>query len=303
MDSRLRGNDDMWAAMTRLTKSYAEVIGDPIAHSKSPLIHGFWLEKLGIDARYERCHVKPEGLADYIAVRREDAAWCGCNVTIPHKQAVMPLLDRLDPTAEKIGAVNTVVPDADGRLTGYNSDSPGFLEPLRPLLADRHLFRMARVVGSGGAARAVVHALAGEGFTVAMIARDIGKALAILGEVDPEAPDSMVASLEDWRKPLDFDWGDCEGRLDVVVNATSLGMTGYPPLDIDFSHVPPDAIVYDIVYAPLETPLLAEARRRGLQTIDGLEMLIGQAAVAFAHFFNHPAPRDHDAELRALLTS
>ena len=286
-----------------MTAPYAEVIGDPIAHSKSPLIHGFWLQKLGIDAHYERCHVKPKGLADYLAARRTDTLWRGCNVTIPHKQAVMPLLDGIDPTAGTIGAVNTVVRGADGALTGYNSDSPGFLEPLRPLLADGHLFRIARVIGSGGAARAIVHALAGEGFTIAMIARDQAKALEIVREIDSEASDNMVASLDSWRQPLAFNWGDSEGRLDVVVNTTSLGMAGYPPLDIDFSHVPPAAIVYDIVYAPLETPLLAEARRRGLQAIDGLEMLIGQAAIAFAHFFGQPAPREHDRELRALLTS
>lgn len=286
-----------------MTRPFAEVIGDPIAHSKSPLIHGFWLKKLGIDAQYERCHVKPDGLADYLAARRADTIWRGCNVTIPHKQAVIPQLDIIDPAAGKIGAVNTVVRGASGALTGYNSDSPGFLEPLRPLLANGHLFRMARVIGSGGAARAIVHALAGEGFTIAMIARDQAKALEILREIDPEALDAMITSLESWRQPLDFDWGDCEGRLDVVVNTTSLGMIGYPPLDIDFSHVPPAAIVYDLVYAPLETPLLAEARRRGLRTIDGLEMLIGQAAIAFAHFFGRPAPREHDRELRTLLTS
>jgi len=286
-----------------MTAPYAEVIGDPIAHSKSPLIHGFWLQKLGIDAHYERCHVKPKGLADYLAARRTDTLWRGCNVTIPHKQAVMPLLDGIDPTAGTIGAVNTVVRGAGGALTGHNSDSPGFLEPLRSLLADGHLFRMARVIGSGGAARAIVHALADEGFTIALIARDQAKALEILREIDSEASDNMVASLDSWRQPLAFNWGDCEGRLDVVVNTTSLGMAGYPSLDIDFSHIPPDAVIYDIVYAPLETPLLAEARQRGLRTIDGLEMLIGQAAIAFAHFFGQPAPREHDRELRALLTS
>ena len=286
-----------------MTQPYAEVIGDPIAHSKSPLIHGFWLEKLGIHARYGRCHVKPEGLSDYFAGRRQDVNWRGCNVTIPHKQAVIPLLDAVDPTAEKIGAVNTVVRGDDGLLTGYNSDSPGFLEPLRPWLADSHLLRMARIIGSGGAARAIAHAFAGEGFMIAMIARDRAKALAILREIDPDAPDSMTASLDDWSKPLAFDWGDCAGRLDIVVNATSLGMTGYPPLTIDFSHIPPDALVYDIVYAPLETPLLAAARQRGLRTIDGLEMLIGQAAVAFARFFGQLAPRADDAELRAMLAA
>ncbi len=285
-----------------MTMTYAEVIGDPIAHSKSPLIHGFWIKQLGLAARYDRCHVKPEGLTAYFSERRGDPDWRGCNVTIPHKQAVMPLLDRIDPVAAVIGAVNTVVREGSD-LVGYNSDCTGFLEPLQPALKDHHLFRMARIIGSGGAARAIAYALAGEGFTIAMIARDQAKAHAILAEIDPGASASMIASLESWSNPLAFDWGDCEGRLDLVVNATSLGMTGYPPLDVDFSHVPPDAIVYDIVYAPLETPLLAEARKRGLRTHDGLEMLVGQAAVAFAHFFGRAAPRQHDAVLRALLTS
>lgn len=282
---------------------YAEVIGDPIAHSKSPLIHGFWIEKLGIEAHYDRSHVTPAGLADYFSGRKRDVDWRGCNVTIPHKQAVMPLLDRIDPHAEAIGAVNTIVRTWDGGLIGYNSDGAGFLEPLRPVLSKSHLFRMARIIGSGGAARAVVHALAEEGFTIAMIARDQGKALAILREIDSDAPETMLATLENWAKPTDFAWDDRSGVLDLVVNTTSLGMHGQPPLLIDFSHVPPGAMVYDIVYAPLETPLLAEARKRGLRTFDGLEMLIGQAAVAFERFFGMPAPRAHDAELRALLTS
>ena len=282
---------------------YAEVIGDPIAHSKSPLIHGFWIEELGIEAHYDRCHVTPDALADYFARCRGDADWRGCNVTIPHKQAVMSLLDRIDPQAEAIGAVNTVVRSWDGGLVGYNSDGAGFLEPLRPLLADEHLFRMARIIGSGGAARAIAHALANEGFTIAMIARDQGKTLDILREIDQEAPDTMTASLASWAQPTDFAWDDRSGVLDLVVNTTSLGMHGQPPLAIDFSHVPPGALVYDIVYAPLETPLLAEARKRGLRTFDGLEMLVGQAAVAFERFFGLSAPRQHDAELRTLLTS
>lgn len=282
---------------------YAEVIGDPIAHSKSPLIHGFWIDTLGIEARYDRCHVTPDALADYFARCKQDADWRGCNVTIPHKQAVMPLLDRIDPQAEAIGAVNTVVRTWDGGLTGYNSDGAGFLEPLRPLLATQHLFRMARIIGSGGAARAIAHALADEGFTIAVIARDQEKALAILREIDPNASETMTASLASWAEPTDFAWDDRSGIFDLVVNTTSLGMHGQPPLAIDFSHVPPGAVVYDIVYAPLETPLLAEARARNLQTFDGLEMLVGQAAVAFERFFGLPAPREHDAELRALLTS
>jgi shikimate 5-dehydrogenase len=282
---------------------YAEVIGDPISHSKSPLIHGFWIDKLGIEARYDRCHVTPAALGDYFERSRNDVDWRGCNVTIPHKQAVMPLLDRIDPQAEAIGAVNIVVRTWNGGLTGYNSDGVGFVEPLRALLAERHLFRMARVIGSGGAARAIVHALADEGFTIAMIARDQGKALDIIREVDADAPETMTASLASWAEPADFAWDDRSGVLDLVVNTTSLGMQGQPPLAIDFSHVPPGALIYDIVYAPLETPLLAEARKRGMRTFDGLEMLVGQAAVAFERFFGLPAPREHDAELRALLTS
>lgn len=284
-----------------MSRVYAEVIGDPIAQSKSPAIHGFWLEKLTIDARYERRRVQPGELAAYLAERRSDPDWRGCNVTIPHKQAVLPLLDRMDPIASRIGAVNTVRHEPDGSLTGFNSDAPGFLEPLGDVLAERHLFRMARIIGSGGAARAIVHALADKGFTIAIVARDPDKALALVREVDPAASDSMVAPLSDWERPTSFAWDDRAGVLDLVVNATSLGMSGQPPLQIDFSHVPPAAIVYDIVYAPLETPLLGQARARGLQAVDGLSMLIGQAAVAFAHFFGATAPRAFDAELRKKL--
>ena len=279
---------------------YAEVIGDPIAHSKSPLIHGFWLAKLGIAAGYGATHVAPDALAAFIAGRRGDPLWCGCNVTIPHKQAVMTWLDRIEAGAAAIGAANVVLPE-DGGTTGYNSDAAGFLEPLRPLLARRHLFRLARIVGSGGAARAVAHALWGEGFTLVVVARDRAKAEALVAPFDPARV--HVGDLAAFASPTDFAFDDRAGILDLVVNATSLGMAGQPPLAIDFSHVPPGAIVYDLVYAPLETPLLAEARARGHPAIDGLAMLIGQAAVAFEKFFGQPAPRAHDAELRALLVA
>jgi len=279
---------------------YAEVIGDPIAHSKSPLIQGFWLDRLGLAGEYRATHVLPDALPSFFAKRRGDPLWRGCNVTLPHKQAVMAALDRVDPVATAIGAVNVVVPEVDG-LVGYNSDAAGFLEPLRPLLADRHLFRLARIIGSGGAARAVAHALWGEGFTLVAIARDPAKATELLAPFDPAHV--HVGDLAAFGVPTDFAFDDRQGILDVVVNATSLGMVGQPPLAIDFSHVPPGAIVYDLVYAPLETPLLAEARARGHRTVDGLAMLIGQAAVAFEKFFGQPAPREHDAELRALLTA
>jgi shikimate dehydrogenase len=279
---------------------FAEVIGDPITHSKSPAIHLFWLEKLGIEAYYRKTKVEPAGLEAFLARRRADPEWLGCNVTLPHKQAVGAYLDRLDPDAEKIGAVNLVVREGC-ELVGYNSDADGFLEPLRPLLSRRHLFRMARIIGAGGAARAVANALWGQGFTIVIIARDPEKAEALRSRFD--SAHSYVGALADFAVPTDFAFDNREGILDLVVNATSLGMEGHPPLQLDFSHVPPAAIIYDVVYAPLETPLLAEARARGLRTFDGLEMLVGQAAVAFEKFFGHPAPREHDAELRALLTS
>lgn len=280
-----------------MTRPYAEVIGDPIAHSKSPLMHGFWLEKVGIDADYRRTHVRPDELASYIESRRADPDWRGCNVTIPHKQAVMPLLDRIDPVAEAIGAVNTIVP-RDGVLIGHNTDAPGFLEPLRPELAKRHLLRTARILGTGGAARAIAHALWDEGFTLIVAGRDLAKAQAILAPFDPGFV--HTCTLDTFAQPLDFDWGEAGDRLDVLVNATSLGMTGQPPLPIDFSNLPPGAIVYDAVYAPLVTPLLAEAQERGHPTIDGLSMLIGQGRIAFEHFFGVSAPSDadSDAELR-----
>lgn len=285
-----------------MTRPYAEVIGDPIAHSKSPVMHGLWLEQLGIDAEYRRAHVRPDDLASFIAGRRADPDWRGCNVTIPHKQAVMPLLDRIDPVAEAIGAVNTIVP-RDGVLVGHNTDAPGFLEPLRPRLAERHLLRTARILGTGGAARAIAHALWEEGFTLIVAGRDPAKAQEIVAPFDPGFV--HVCTLDTFARPLDFDWGEAGDRLDLLVNATSLGMTGRPPLDVDFSNVPPGAIVYDAVYAPLVTPLLAQAQARGHPTIDGLSMLIGQGRIAFEHFFGRVAPSDadSDAELRARMTA
>jgi shikimate dehydrogenase len=278
---------------------YAELIGDPVDHARSPEIHRFWLQKLGIEAGYRRKRVALEALPDFFRRRREEEGWLGCNVTIPHKQAVVSLLDRLDPHAARIGAVNTVVRE-DGELVGYNSDAPGFIEPLRPLLSRNHLFRIARILGAGGAARAVAHALWDEGFTLVILARDRAKAEALRSAFDPAH--SYAAALADFAQPTDFAFDDRQGILDLVVNTTPLGMTGQPELALDFSHVPPGALVYDIVYVPLETPLLAEARARGHATIDGLQMLVAQAAIAFAKFFGTAAPREHDGELRERLT-
>lgn len=286
-----------------MTRPYAEVIGDPIVQSKSPAIHGYWIERLGLDADYRAAHVTSSGLDDYLASRRADADWRGCNVTMPHKQAVIPLLDRLDPLAARIGAVNTIVHEADGSLTGYNTDAGGFLEPLRPLLARDHLFRMARVLGTGGAARAIIAALAQQHVMIVLAGRDPEKARALLDELDPGG-EHHVAPLAHFAEPTDFAFDDREGCFDLVVNASPLGMAGQPPLSFDLSHVPPGSVVYDIVTHPVDTPLLQAARAAGFRTVDGLSMLIGQAAEAFAKFFGiAPLREDGDVELRQRLTA
>lgn len=283
-------------------QAYAEVIGDPIAQSKSPKIHGFWLAKLGIEADYRAAHVTPDALADYLAERRADPHWLGCNVTMPHKQAVMPFIERIEALAAQIGAVNTVYPGSDGGLGGTNTDAEGFLEPLRGHLEQAHYFRMARILGTGGAARAIIAALAGHGFTLVVAGRDPGKARALLDELAPQGEHHAI-DLAHFADPTEFPFDDREGCLDLVINASSLGMVGQPPLAFDWSHAPPGAIAYDIVTAPLDTPFLQAARASRHRTIDGLAMLIGQAAVAFERFFGQPPPRQHDAELRTILTT
>lgn len=281
-------------------RPYAEVIGDPIIQSKSPKIHNFWLGKLGIDSDYRAAHVFPDNLADYFAERRADPLWRGCNVTMPHKQAVMPLLDRIDTPATEIGAVNTVRRGSKGGLSGTNTDASGFLEPLKGDLNAAHYFRMARIIGTGGAARAIISGLGRNGFTLVVAGRDPAKARALLDELVPKGEHHAI-DLAHFADPTDFAFDDREDCLDLVVNASSLGMQGQPPLAFDWSHAPPRSIAFDIVTAPLDTPFLQSARANGHRTIDGLSMLIGQAAAAFEMFFGQPAPREHDGELRAIL--
>ena len=265
---------------------YAEVIGDPIAHSKSPLIHGFWLGKLGIDAEYRRTHVLPADLEDFIALRRRDAEWLGCNVTIPHKLAVMDLVDDPGDVRGSIGAMNALLP-RDGGLMGTNTDAGGFMMPImdRPLAGGS-----AIVIGSGGAAHAVLFALKQVGIgSVTILARNALKGAALLARF----------GLKGQVKPLN---APLPSAL-LLANASSLGMAGQPPLDLDLAPLPDNALIYDIVYAPLETGLLKAAREQGLETVDGLDMLIGQAALAFEMFFGQPVPEGYDDELRALLTA
>ncbi|MET0251934.1 MAG: shikimate dehydrogenase [Novosphingobium sp.] len=296
-------------------RPYAEVIGDPIAHSKSPAIHGFWLAKLGIEAEYRACHVRAEELERYFTDRRGDAAWRGCNVTIPHKEAVLRLVDSVAPEAATVGAVNTVIRQPDG-LIGHNTDVSGIREAFANIPAmpppPNHIATQVEVIGAGGAARAAAVACRSFG-DITFYNRTIDKARKLADEFMYPGADERAATLHDLPQDrFRFDpgypavkenRGDDQRYSYIVVNASSMGMNGQSDVPIDLDWYPQDTIVFDMVYAPLETGLLREARARGMRTIDGLAMLIGQAAAAFELFFGQPAPRRHDAELRALLTA
>ncbi|WP_339688523.1 shikimate dehydrogenase [uncultured Parasphingorhabdus sp.] len=264
---------------------YADVIGDPIAQSKSPLIHKFWLDRLAIKADYRRHHVTPDELADYIEQRRSDPAWRGCNVTLPHKIAIMDLVSDPGGVREKIGAMNTIVRQEDGSLIGTNTDAAGFMAPIADTdWSGKH----AVVIGAGGAARAVLFALKQVGIgEITFLARSGLKATGLL----------MQASVKGSVLPMDARLPEA----DLLINASPLGMTGKAPLEVDLDPLPADALVYDLVYAPLETGLLRAAKKRDLAVVDGLDMLIGQAALAFELFFGATPPMEDDAELRKLL--
>ena len=266
---------------------YAEVIGDPIGHSKSPLIHKFWLEKLGLAADYRAIRLRADELADYFRVRRRDPDWRGCNITLPHKEMAVSFADRLMREPIAAGAVNTLARRPDG-LIGYNTD----MEALRSVLAgyarEAALFEQPIVVfGAGGAARAVLAALREEGddVEVALFNRSPDRASKLLCELDMRG---SVFSLND-RLPA----------TGLVVNASTLGMNGFPCLPSHLADI--SSPVIELVYAPAETELVKAARSRGHAVLDGLNMLIGQAALAFRHLFGSTPPFNSELELRELL--
>ena len=255
----------------------AFVVGHPIAHSRSPLIHGHWLDVHGIAGSYERIDVTPADFADFVK-NLAGSGYAGGNVTIPHKEAAHALADRLTPRAARIGAVNTLVVEADGRIRGDNTDAPGFVAHLdQSLGADwpERTGGSALVLGAGGAARAIVVGLAERGLRQIRVAnRSPERAVAVAALV-PEIAEAAS-------------WSDIPGLLaetGLLVNTTALGMRGQPALDLDLAPLPARAAVADIVYAPLETPLLAAARARGLAAVDGLGMLLHQAVPGFEAWF------------------
>lgn len=281
-----------------MTRPYAEVIGDPIYQSKSPLIHGFWLQKQGIDADYRATRVRADDLAAYLADRRIDPLWRGCNVTIPHKQTALSLVDAPLRTAAKVGAVNCIYRGRStllgASLGGENSDVEGVREALD--LANREP-GITCMIGAGGAARAALHALDLAGVDeLRLLARRPEQAQALLDDM------GLAGSVHRL--------GHASAALSdaaTIINASPMGMTGKQRMDpaiLDGLVVTrPDALVFDMVYAPLQTELLARARALGRHAVDGLTMLIGQADLAFGLFFNAAAPRAFDAELRSLLTA
>jgi len=269
-----------------MTRPYAEVIGDPIVQSKSPVIHGFWLDRLGLDAEYRKTLVTADDLPRFFAERRDDPDWRGCNITMPHKLAALDHVDDRGDVRGGIGAINTVFRAEDGVAVGTNTDAGGFYAPLAGF---DFAGRRVTVVGAGGAARAILFALARMDVgPVTLLNRNVLKAGVLLSSFGLKGQALPLGA------PLAPDTA-------LLVNASTLGMAGQPPLEMDLDALGEDAVVYDIVYSPLETPLLAAARARGLDTVDGLEMLVGQAALAFELFFGVAPPRDGDDDLRALL--
>ncbi|HEV7323657.1 MAG TPA: shikimate dehydrogenase [Bosea sp. (in: a-proteobacteria)] len=264
------------------------IIGHPVAHSRSPLIHGHWLAEHGLAGSYERVDVPPAEVPAFIA-RLRAGEFAGGNVTVPNKEVVLPLLDGVSAAARTMGAANTLWVE-DGRLHGDNTDAYGFLAHLDasvPGWAGRT--RTALILGAGGAARAVIHGLAERGVgRILLVNRSSERAVELAGAFP------KVVEARAWQEITAL-----VGDSGLIVNTTSLGMHGQPPLEIDLSALRPGTIVDDIVYVPLETPLLAEARRRGGIPVDGLGMLLHQAVPGFERWFGvRPLVT---AELRAKL--
>ena len=258
--------------MTEAAKK-AFVCGHPIKHSRSPLIHGYWLRHFGIDGSYEAIDMAPSGFADFL-IGLGASGFAGGNLTIPHKEAAFAAVSHRDLAAEAIGAVNTVWLD-NGELYGGNTDAEGFLANLDDRSRNWDTGKSALVLGAGGAARAVVHALQTRGFTDIRIPnRTEDRALEL---ADHFGRTVSAFSLEAVN--------ELAPDVSLVVNTTALGMAGDMSLPMDVDRLASNSVVTDIVYVPLETPLLAAARARGLKTVDGLGMLLHQAVPGFERWF------------------
>lgn len=274
----------------------AGVMGWPVAHSRSPALHGYWLKEYGIDGAYVPMPVRPENLRRALQALPL-LGFAGCNLTIPHKEEAMRAVDEYSPSAKRAGTVNTIVIHDNGTIVGSSSDGFGFLAALRDaVIGFNAAAGPAVVLGAGGAARAVVAALLDEGAReIRLVNRTPARAAKLAktlgGEVRGVAWEDRARALADAM---------------LLVNATSLGMEGQPPLELPLDALPQEAVVNDIVYVPLETQLLAAARARGNRCVDGLGMLLHQARPGFEAWFGiRPAvtPGLRDAVLATLAKS
>ena len=257
------------------TMKKAAVIGYPISQSLSPFIHNHWFNQTGISGIYTAVEVTPETFDTDINTFIKKG-FSGFNVTVPHKVSAFKRMDKLAPLARQMGAVNTVRINEDGTLTGFNTDGIGLVTHLKKTVPDYVKDRPALILGAGGAARAAILGMLGEAVPFVMLCnRTREKAEAVAEDIGRD-------------RVTVVDWGDrnsAASAAGVIINTTVLGMGKNPPLDIDLSACASDTTLYDIVYDPLDTPLLKNARRAGLRTVDGLGMLVYQAAAAFKIWF------------------
>ena len=267
----------------------AGVMGWPVMHSRSPKLHNYWFERYGLAGTYVPLAIQPERLE--AALRALPAlGFAGCNLTIPHKEQALRIVDHADARARRIGAISCVTVNADGSLTGTNNDWYGFVENLREAFPGwRADAGPAVVMGAGGASRAVVDALIHEG----------AKEIRLINRTRARA-ESLAAALGGPVKVLGWDERHraLEGAA-LLVNTTSQGMVGNPPLDLSLDALPRTAEVCDIIYIPGETPLLKAARERGNRTVNGLGMLLHQGRPAWRSWFDREV--EVTAELRALI--
>lgn len=273
------------------TPKKALVIGFPVAHARSPLIHGYWLEALGLKGAYERAEVPPGEVAAFLRALPA-RGYAGGNITVPHKEEAYTACDRLTDRARAAGAVNTVWFEGDA-LVGDNTDGLGFVSHLNQSWPERNRAGHVLLLGAGGAARGLVLPLLADGAaSVTLANRSRERAEALRSDLIKALPAADIRVIDWQARDAAFK------NIDLLVNTTSLGMKGQPPLEIDLSGLPQGAIVADIVYVPLETPLLAQARAKGYRTLDGLGMLLHQAVPGFARWFGitpqvTPALRAH----------
>ena len=267
----------------------AGLMGWPVMHSRSPKLHNYWLAQHGLAGTYLPLAIKPEGLR--AALRALPAlGFSGCNLTIPHKEAALAIVDKVDSLARRIGAVNTVVVAPDGSLEGQNTDAFGYVESIREAQpAWRADLGPIVVLGAGGGARAVLVSLIDQGAReIRLVNRTLARAETLARELG--GPIKVLG------------WEHRQAALDgaaMLVNTTNQGMVGEPPLDLPLDKLPTSALVSDIVYIPRETPLLATARKRGNPTVNGAGMLVHQARAAFRAWFG--IMPEVTPELRALV--